>query len=100
MPRLPGRFLVKHTEQAPIRRRWTMKPMTNLGSYACGCTACSDQVREATAVTGSDLRPGAILRRLPGDATSCVDPRTQAPTADWMDRAVPESHAIGPRGET
>jgi len=89
-----------------------MKGMTNLGSYACGCIACTDQVRgglarrgflhlaAATAVTlapisGRAQSSGGYRAML----LSCVDPRTQAPIADWMDRPVPESHTIGLRGK-
>lgn len=81
-------------------------------SGPCGCAACSPAGREVArrAMLGGLILAGAALGTAPSPARaagsspykamllSCVDPRTQAPVAAWMERAEPQSHTIGLTG--
>jgi carbonic anhydrase len=80
----------------------------------CGCGPCAAAIRDGLARRGF-LRLAAAgaagialaphLARAKGSTgykamlLSCIDPRTQAPIADWMDRPEPNSHAIGLHGK-
>jgi carbonic anhydrase len=85
-----------------------------INPHACGCLACRDQVRDGLARRGflrlaAATAVGVALAPIASGAESsggyramllsCVDPRTQAPIAEWMDRPVPDSHTIGLRGK-
>ncbi|MGH7066673.1 MAG: hypothetical protein ACREFO_15870 [Acetobacteraceae bacterium] len=82
-------------------------------STFCGCAACAPPYgRELArrAVLGGLILAGAALGTAPSTARaagsspykamllSCVDPRTQAPVAAWMNDAVPQSHTISLTG--
>ena len=85
--------------------------MMNLSS-GCGCSTCLNQVHSGLARRGFlrfaaagalALAPIAARAQSSGGyramLLSCVDPRTQAPIAAWMDQPVPDSHTIGLRGK-
>jgi carbonic anhydrase len=63
-----------------------------LGATAAGLTLASRIARaQGTAVPSSTPYKAMLL--------SCVDPRTQAPIADWMNKPVSESHASSLQGK-
>lgn len=88
--------------------------MDNTLGGDCGCGRCATAIREVLARRGF-LRlvgvgaAGLVLsphRARAKSSTgyqamllSCIDPRTQAPIASWMDRPEAGSHVVGLRGK-
>lgn len=81
---------------------------------SCICTDCGEMIRTGLARRGFlrlaaggaaalALPPGAALAQSKGSykamLLSCVDPRTQAPIAEWMDQPVPQSHTASIEGQ-
>lgn len=84
---------------------------------ACGCVSCGEAIRQGLARRGfvrlltasaaglalaplaapmvarADSKPGYRAMLL-----SCIDPRTQAPVATWMDQPATDSHAMALTG--
>lgn len=84
------------------------------GGGNCGCGPCAAAIRHGLArrgflrlagagAVGVALHPrGARAKGESGYQAmllSCIDPRTQAPIADWMNRPERGSHALGLRGK-
>lgn len=86
-------------------------------STSCGCSECGDAIRRelarrgflrllAASAAGLALAPlvapiAALAQSKPGYRAmllSCIDPRTQAPVAAWMDQSAPASHIMALTG--
>jgi len=80
----------------------------------CACATCSDLIGQGLARRGflglltasaASLALAPVTARAQSSGgykamlLSCVDPRTQAPIADWMNKPVPQSHATSLLGK-